>query len=75
MNDFFKKFKDILVGKSTETDTGESEGCQKPITRQELVNQVLEHYKMRFDEESTNKIMAFPTSFCVFNFVFVFVFF
>jgi hypothetical protein len=35
------------------------------LTRQELHDQIFEHFKIRFKEETTTRSMLFPTSFCI----------
>lgn len=66
MNDFFKKYKDALGGKTTEADFEDNEGKQDPLTNQELIDKVFEVYKTRFKEESTRFSMIYPTCFRIY---------
>jgi len=68
MKNFFWNFIKELFGNppDKEADSGESKKTPAPIKRKELVKQIFEHYKMRFDEETTDRIMAFPTAFFIY---------
>ena len=65
MASFFQKLKEA-IGKPTEQHGKAVVTASKPITRQELVDQVFDHYQERFKEETTDESMAFPTSFYIY---------
>jgi hypothetical protein len=59
MNNFFEKMKDILIGKTEENRS-------KQLTNQDLADKLFKVYKKRFQEETVEQEMLFPTCFRIY---------
>jgi len=66
MRNNIRKIVNVLLGKTTETDSEESADNPKPLTNQELEDKVFEVYKARFKEESTRHSMVYPSCFRIY---------